>query len=148
MLQADPLENLECLALLDGGRHAQHPHDERDILEDGESGNEPEILEDKSDGAPIRLDLRIAELFETAAAHFQLALGGQLLAQQQAQQRRLPGATRAGQEQELAFVDGDRKVSQRVDATVVKLGEVITLYHAAWRLRGVTMLFKCRERCR
>jgi hypothetical protein len=76
----------------------------------------------KPDVAAERLHLRRPQRLQVAAQHFQLAFARQVLAQQQAQQRRLAGAARTGEEDELAFVDGEGQVAQRVDAAVVELG--------------------------
>ena len=64
-----------------------------------------------------------------------LALARPLLHQQQPQERGLAGAARAGQEDELALPDGQRQVTQRVDAAVVQLREVLRLDHGEWRPR-------------
>ena len=90
MLQAHPLQDLERLPLLGGGRLADDAHDEGDVLEHCEARNEAEVLKDEAHGAPVRLHLRGAHRAEIASAHRQRALGRQLFAQQQTEQRRLP----------------------------------------------------------
>ena len=130
MLQADPFEHLERLPLLRRERHAEHAHHERDVLEDRESRDEPEILKDEADAAAIRLHLRGSQRFQFAAQHFELAFARHVLTQQQAEKRRLAGPTRAGEKHELAFVDRQRQIAKRIDASVVELGEVIGFYHS------------------
>jgi len=128
VLQTDPLEHLKRLALLSCQRKAEHPHHERDVLKDREAGDEAEVLKDEPNAAPKRLHLRWLQQLQIAAEHLQLTLAGQVFPQQQAQQRRLPCPARAGQENELAFVDGKGQVAQRVNATTVELGKMIGLY--------------------
>ena len=62
---------------------------------------------------------------QVAAADVQLPFGRHVLAQQQAEQRGLSGAARAGEEDELALVDAEREIAQRIHAAAVHLGEVI-----------------------
>ncbi len=57
VLQTDPLEHLEGLSMLNRLRHAEHAHDERDILKDGESRDQSKILKDKPHRSAIALDL-------------------------------------------------------------------------------------------
>ena len=58
VLQADPLQHLERLALLHGVGDAEHAHHEGDVLEDGQARDEPEVLEDEADRAAVGLHLR------------------------------------------------------------------------------------------
>src|SRR5262249_18997794 len=120
MLQADPLEDLERLALLGRERDTEHAHHERHVLKDGEARNQAEILEDEVDRPPIALDLRGLQRLQVPAHDLQVAFTRQVFAQQQAQKRRLPGAARTREKEKLAFVDGDRKIAQRVDAAAVE----------------------------
>ena len=53
------------------------------------------------------------ELARCPSGHPDLAVVGQLLAQQEAEERRLARARRADEEDELALVDVDRDVAQR-----------------------------------
>src|SRR5262249_37170600 len=131
VLQADPLQHLKRLALLRRRRDTEDAHDERHVLEDGESRNQTEILEDEADAATKRLHLRRAQRPQIAAEHLELAFGRQLFAQQQTKKRRLAGAARAGQKQKLAFFNGERQIAKRVDAAFVEFGEVRGLYHSA-----------------
>ena len=54
---------------------------------------------------------------------------GVLLAQQQAEERRLPRARRADEEDELALADVERDVAQRDDVALVDLGDVLESNH-------------------
>ena len=74
---------------------------------------------------------RATERGEVLAVDEDLAFAGTLLQQQQAQKRGLAGAARAGQEDELAFLDGERQVPQRVQAATVELREMVRLDHAS-----------------
>src|SRR5262249_16729220 len=140
VLQTDPLEHLKGLALLGRDRQADDAHDERDVLEDGESRDEPEVLEDEADAAAERLHLRRPQRLEIAAEDFQVGLARQLLAEQEAQKRRLAGAAGSGEKEKLAFVDGDGEVAKRVDTALVELREVIAFYHAACALTAATRM--------
>ena len=124
MLQADPLQHLERLALLLRRRHAEHARHERDVLEHGLVRDQLEVLEHEAERAAVGLHLARRQRREIAAADDEPPFGRQLLAEQQPQQRRLAGAARAGQEHELAFVDAQRQLAQRVHAAAVQLREL------------------------
>src|SRR4051812_43698158 len=121
MLQAHPLEHLERVALLHRRRHAEHAHDESDVLEDGEAGDQTEVLEDEAERSSVALDLVRGEVDQVAAADLQDTFARQLFAKQEAEEGRLPRPARASEEEELAFIDRQRQVVQRVDATTVEL---------------------------
>src|SRR5262249_6330799 len=112
---------------------------------DGEARNEAEVLEDEADAAAIRLHLGRPQRFQIAAEHFEVAFALQILAQQEPQERRLTGAARAGEEDELAFVDRDRQIAQRIHAAVVELGQVIGFYQLVL-LKGVGVYHVIRRR--
>src|SRR5207344_2668248 len=76
--------------------------------------------------------------FQIAAQDLEFTFARQIFTQQQAQERRLARTARAGQEDEIAFVDGQGQVAQRVDAAAVKLGKMIGLY----QLRDVISRFE------
>src|SRR3981081_3904882 len=128
MLEADPLEHLKRLLLLSGDWNAQHAHDERHVLEHGQPGDQSKILEAKADRPPVGLNLARRQILQASPAHPEIALAWEFFAQEETQQRRFAGAARAGQKQKLALVDGEREIAQRIDATVVELGEVIGFY--------------------
>ena len=148
VLQPDPLEHLEGLPLLRGQRQAQHPHDERDVLEHAEAGDEPEILEDEADAAAVALHLGRLQRDQIAAEHLQLALTGDVFTQQQAQQRRFAGAAGTGEEDELTLVDSEIEVAERVDAAGVQLGKVMGLDQIGGSLPGSRCLCTHGSECR
>ena len=124
VLQADPLEHLERPPLLLRHGHAEDARHERDVLEHGLVRQQLEVLEHEAERAAVGLHLVGRERRQIAAADDELAFGGHVLPQQQPQQRGLAGAARAGQEDELALVDPQRQVAQRVDAAAVQLRDV------------------------
>jgi hypothetical protein len=85
----------------------------------------------KTNAAPICLHLRWTEIGEITTEHFQASLGREIFAEEEAEKGRLSGTARPGQEKELAFINRQREVPQRIHAAVVELGKVIALYHAA-----------------
>jgi hypothetical protein len=52
------------------------------------------------------------------------------LQQEQAEERRLAGAARPGEEDEFGLVDGERQVAKRVQPAAVELREVMRFNHA------------------
>ena len=72
VLQPDPLEHLERLALLRRDGHAEHARHERDVLEDGLARDELEILEDEADDAAVACTCARRQRREVAAADLQL----------------------------------------------------------------------------
>jgi hypothetical protein len=129
MLEADPLEHLIRAPplLVDG--HAEHAHDERHVVEDRLGRDELEVLEHDAERPPVGLHLGGRELGQFAPPHDQPALGRHLLAQQQPEERRLPRATRAGEEDELALVDRERQAVEGRDVGAVDLGDVVEFDH-------------------
>jgi len=124
MLQADPLQHLKGLALLGGHRQTENTHHERDVLKYREPGDEPEVLEDEADAAAERLDLRRPERAQVAAEHLQVAAARQLLTKEKTEKGRFAGAARPRQKDELAFVDGEGKIAESVNATLVELRQM------------------------
>ena len=114
---------------------AEHAHHEGDVLEHGEARDRAGNPGRRSRRSPVALDLRGAERPQVAARDLQIAFARQLLAEQQAQQRRLPRAARPGEEQELALVDGQREIAQRIDAAAVELGKMMSFYQATGQKR-------------
>ena len=131
MLQADPLEHLECAAPLLRRGHAKHFEHECDVLEDGARGNQLEVLEDEPDAAPIFLDVAARQFREVVVVDVDLALARFFLDEKKTQQRRLACAARTGEEHELTLVDRERQILQRVQTAAVKFREVVRLDHAA-----------------
>ena len=101
-------------------RHAEHARHERDVLEHGLGRQQLEVLEDEAERAAVGLHLGRRERREVAAVDDELSFAGNVLPQQQAQQRRLAGAARPGEENELALVDPQRQVAQRIDAAAIE----------------------------
>ena len=130
VLKADPLQHLERLALLLRERHAEDPRHQRDVLDHRLARQQLEVLEDEAERAAVRLDLAGRERGEVAAADNQLAFRRHVLPQQQPEQRGLAGAARPGEEHELAFVDAQGEVAQRIDATPVQLGDPLGFDHS------------------
>jgi hypothetical protein len=124
MLQADPLQHLKGLALLRRQRQSEDTHHERDVLKHREPGDEPKVLKDEADAAAERLDLRRPQRAQVAAEHLQVAFTRQFLAKEQAEKRRLAGAAGPGQKDELAFVDGEGKIAESVNAALVELRQM------------------------
>ena len=131
MLQPDPLQDLERPSLLLRGRHPEHARDERHVFEHGLGLQQFEILEDEPERPPIRLDLPRRQGGEVSPADGQFAVGRHFLAKQHPEERGLAGAARAGEEDEVAFVDANGKIAERVDAAGVRLRDVDRVNHAA-----------------
>ncbi len=134
MLQANPLEDLECAAPLLCGRDTEHFRHERDVLEDGAARNQLEVLEDETDTAAIFLDLATIECGQVLAVDKDLALTRSLLQEQQPEKRRFAGTARAGQKDEFSFLNGERQVTQSVQAAAIDLREVMRLDHVFVRI--------------
>ena len=77
-----------------------------------------------------------------ASADLESAFARQFGAQQQAKKCRFARAAWAGEENKIAFVDGQRQIVQRIDAAAVELREVIGLYHAACAPTGLCSFWK------
>src|SRR4029077_9164859 len=93
MLKPHPLEHLKGLALLNGWRHAEHAHDESDILKHGEARNQAEVLKDEPERSTVLLNLRGREIGEISPEDLELTLRGQFLTQEQSQERRFARTT-------------------------------------------------------
>ena len=140
MLQADPLQHLIGAPPLLLDRRAEHAQREADVLEHRLGRHQLEVLEDEADGAAIRLHLAPRHAHEIAAVDDGDAFGRPLLQQQQAQQRALARAARAGQKHELALADREREIAQRVQATAVCLAEPVGFDHAAGYCKGCAQI--------
>ena len=92
-------------------------------------GDELEVLEHEADRAPVGLHLGRRQRRQIAAADDHRAFGGPLLQQQQPQQRALAGAARPGQEHELAFLDLQRQIAERIHPAAVHLGQRLRFDH-------------------
>ena len=78
---------------------------------------------------------------QVAAADDELTLGRHVLAQQQPEQRGLAGAARPGEKHEVAFVDAQRQIAQRVHAASCTSSK-----RSAPRSRGVPVELAPHER--
>ena len=130
VLQSDPLQHLKRLALLRGHGRAEHARHNRDILEDGLSRNELEILKDKAHRAPIGLHLPRAQARQIFSGNLQQPVARQAFSKAQAQKRGFAGAARPGQKHEFPLADVERQLAQRIDAAAVQLGQVPRFDHA------------------
>ena len=80
-----------------------------------------EVLEDAADVAAQQRHLRVLESAEVASPDEDAAVRRLELLQQQPDHRRLPGARRTDDEDELALLDHERDVAKRDDVRVVDL---------------------------
>ena len=86
---------------------------EGDVLEHGLVGQQPKVLEDAADVAAEVGDAPFGQVDNVAAGLPDVATGvGQLLAEQEPDERGLSRPGRADQEDEFALVDFDRDVAQ------------------------------------
>src|SRR5262249_18744601 len=101
--------------------------------------NQAEVLEHEADAAAVRLHLPRRERLEIATEDLELAFARQLRAQQEPQERRLPGAARTGEKHEFGFVDREREVAERVNAAAIQLGQVMGFDHSRSRTASAGM---------
>ena len=85
----------------------------------------------RSHGAAIGLSFVAREVGQVAAGDDDLAFGRTLLEQQQAKQRALAGAARAGQEDELTLLDRDAEILQSIHAAAVRLRQRLRFDHVS-----------------
>src|SRR5699024_7842992 len=89
-----------------------------------------EVLENTPDRLPQPRDPTSRHLGDIEIGHRDLTIGGNLLTQQQTQERRLSGAGRADEEDELTLVDLHGDVVQRgARRRLVRLGNVVEPDH-------------------
>src|SRR5262245_19080100 len=131
MLQAHPLEHLKGAATLLSRRHTEHFQDEGDVFKHGTRRDQFEVLEDEPDAAAVLLDVAAGELREVVAVDQQLALRRTLLHEKKTKERRFAGPARSGEKHELAFIDCEGKILQRVQTATVEFREMLRLDHAA-----------------
>src|SRR5262249_31118614 len=123
VVQTDALQDVIRTALLLGPGKSQDVLDERDVLEDGLAGDETEILEHDADRAAEVRHLRRRQHPDVAPVDEDLARGRRLLAEEELQERRLPRARGAGQEDELSALDRAGDVHQGVAKAAVLLAD-------------------------
>src|SRR3989442_3924481 len=93
----------------------QHTQDEGDVLVDGAHREELRVLEDDADRPPERGHRTLPEPPEIVAEHLDVALGGEIVAIEEPQQRRLARARWSGQDDEFALGDPEADIAQRRD---------------------------------
>ena len=112
------------------GGHAEDAQDEGHVLEDGLALEELEVLEDDADRAAQLRDLAVGDGGDVAPAHQDLALRGQLLAEDELEERRLARARTArsgSRTRPCSTLQGH--VGERHRLAVVLLVDVEGLYH-------------------
>jgi len=135
--QPDEAEDLRHPRLDDVPRFADHLQGKRHVVEHALVGEQLEVLEHRPDVPPEVRDLPRRELGDVLAGHVDVALGGLLLPQHQADERGLAGAGRPDDEDELALVDLDGDVLQRDVRILVDLGDVLGPDHGRCpRIKG------------
>ena len=106
-------------------RRARHLQREGDVLPDRLGGEQLEVLEDDPDLAAHLRDLAARQPGEVLAVEHDGALRRDLVADEELDQRRLAGARRADEEDEVAFRDHEVDVAERLLAVVVLLRDVV-----------------------
>src|SRR5260221_9651831 len=109
----------------DRARLALDAERERHVLVDGELGQQLEVLEDQADLAPVVRQVAPLHASQLLAVHQDLALGGLILPDQQADQARLAGARGADQKEEVTLRHHERDVAQGFGAVRVLLPDVL-----------------------
>src|SRR5262249_13797318 len=105
------------------------------VLEHREARNQPEILEDEPQGPAVRLDLGASELADFAPHDLERAVARQIFAEQEPEEGRFAGAARAREEHELALLDRERQIAQRVHAPAIHFRELVGFDHGNSSLR-------------
>ena len=116
--QSHGLQHLRHQRLDGGPARADHLKRERHILPHGLVRQQLVILEHESDGTTILRHLTVRQTAKIIAGHSNLAVRGLLLAQQQAQQRRLAGTGSTDQKHEIATFDVEVDIIQRRPRTL------------------------------
>jgi hypothetical protein len=129
VMEAHRLQRRERAPALLLGRHRQDAQHERDVLQDGLALEQLEVLEHHADRPPQLRDLVVRDRGHVAPADQDLALRGQLLAEDQLEEGRLARAGGPGQEAELALADVERDVRKSRALPVVLLVDVEGLDH-------------------
>ena len=130
-LQPDHLQGLGHELADDVARLADDLQRVGDVLVDGLVRQQAEVLEDRTHLAAQPRHLAAGHRAEVVAGDEHGALGGGLLAQGEAQHRRLAGARGPHDEDELAAVDVDGDVVERGSGRPrVDLGDVLEADHA------------------
>src|SRR5262245_37922864 len=130
VLQPHPLEHLERAALLLRRRHPQDARHERDVLQHGLVRQQLEVLEHEAERPAVGLHLPRREPGEIPASDDEPPLVGNLLPEQEPEERRLAGAAGPREEDELALVDAQRQLPERVHPAAVHLRDLLRFDHA------------------
>jgi hypothetical protein len=133
VVQSHALQDLVGPAPLLGARQSEHVLDEGDVFEDGLARDQPEVLEDDADRTAKVRHLGGGEHPDVASVDHDLAGRGSLLSEEELQERRLAGAGRARQEDELPALDLARHFGQGVPEAAVFLRDVVELDHPSAR---------------
>src|SRR5262249_47040134 len=120
--QADEVEDRAHALGLPRARKPAHAQRESDVALDRHVGEQRVALEDDADVALVRLAAR-----QILAAELDDATGRLLEAGDHHERRRLPGAARAEEREELALRDVEADAVDGVDAAVVGLHETLEL---------------------
>src|SRR3954454_9270563 len=113
---------------------------ERDVLEHGLVGQQPEVLEDDADLAAQLRDLPVREPPDVLAGDVDDAARSALLPQDEPQERRLAGPGRTDEEDELALDDVEAHVVDRGPrGPGVDLGDVLEPDHTRYVLESSTV---------
>src|SRR6266508_3432756 len=104
-----------------------HDQRERDVLSDGLRREQLEVLEDDADLAPQARDPGAGHARDVVAIDDDAAGRRQLLADQQSDESRLACARGADEKDEVAGIDPQVDVAQRVRAVGVALADVVEL---------------------
>src|SRR5262249_55216665 len=123
--QTDEVEDLRHLGADDVLRPADHLERERDVLVDRLVREQLEVLEDTADVAAQLRNLPSAEAADVAPGDEHTTSGRDLVTKQQLEERRLPRARRAHEEDELALQDLEREIAQCDHVALVDLVDVL-----------------------
>src|SRR5438093_872937 len=113
--EADGAERVEDAAGDLAPRRAQHAQHEGHVLVDGAAGQQLGVLKDDADRAPQRRHLDTGERADVLVQDLHLALGGDVVAVEESQQRGLAGAAGAAQRAELTLAHAEGDIGQRRD---------------------------------
>src|SRR5262249_9857584 len=130
VVEAHALQDLVGAAALLGPGKPQHALHERDVLEDGLSSDQPEVLEDDADRSAKIGNLRARQHPDVPAVDDDLPGAGRFLPEEELEQRRLAGAGGARQKDELSALDLAGDVRRGGAEAPVLLRDVVEVDHA------------------
>lgn len=139
-VEADEGERLGDRLVDVGPRRSDHLQRERHVLEDGLVRQQPEVLEHRSDVPAEVRHLAGRQGVQVAPEHDHASLAGGVLAEDEAQARRLARPRRAHEEDELPALHVEVDVAQRrLVRPAVLLGDVLEPDHDPTSLSGRPM---------